>query len=95
MIPFTPLIAGLLGDKFFEPAMQSGGLLADTFGPLVGTGPGSGFGLMILLCGAACTVMSIIAYMIPSIRNLKETMPDFIPLPPVGLVKRSKPLLRR
>jgi MFS transporter, DHA3 family, macrolide efflux protein len=95
MIPFTPLIAGLLGDKFFEPAMQSGGFLADTFGPLVGTGPGSGFGLMILLCGVACTVMSIIAYMIPSIRNLKETMPDFIPLPPVGLVKRSKPLLRR
>jgi hypothetical protein len=49
MIPFTALIAGYFGDRIFEPAMGTGGSLATTFGWLVGTGPGSGFGLLIFL----------------------------------------------
>ena len=51
MLPITPLLAGYFGDRIFEPAMGTGGALANLFGWLVGTGPGSGFGLLIFLCG--------------------------------------------
>src|SRR5215211_4745344 len=37
MIPFTPLLAGYFGDRIFEPAMGTGGALANAFGWLVGT----------------------------------------------------------
>lgn len=88
MIPFTALIAGYFGDRIFEPAMGTGGFLATTFGWLVGTGPGSGFGLLILLCGVGGTLIGLTGYLTPSIRNLDVLIPDFHRLPPVGLIRR-------
>lgn len=91
MIPFTPLLAGFLGDRIFEPAMTGNGSLPGLFGWLVGTGPGSGFGLMILLCGIGGTLVGLSGYLFPSIRNVDDELPDYVPLPPVGLVRRGKP----
>lgn len=88
IVPFTPLLAGLLGDRIFEPAMSRGGTLTDMFGWLVGTGPGSGFGLMILLCGIGGALVGLSGYLFPAIRNVDRDLPDFVPLPPVGLVRR-------
>jgi len=93
LIPFTPLLAGLFGDRIFEPAMQQGGSLVDTFGWLVGTGPGSGFGLLILLCGVGGTLIGLSGFLVKDIRNLDRRMPDYQSPPPVGLVRRMKPLL--
>lgn len=93
MIPFTALIAGYFGDQIFEPAMGTGGFLATTFGWLVGTGPGSGFGLLILLCGIGGTLIGVAGYLTPSIRNVDILFPDFRRFPPVGLVRRT-PYLR-
>jgi hypothetical protein len=89
MIPFTALIAGYLGDQIFEPAMSTGGSLATTFGWLVGTGPGSGFGLMILLCGVGGTLVGVVGYLTPSIRNVDILFPDYRSYPPVGWVRRT------
>lgn len=88
MIPFTPLLAGYFGDRIFEPAMRTGGSLVSTFGPLVGTGPGSGFGLLILLCGIGGVLVGLAAFLFPSIRNADQLVPDFPRLPPIGMVKR-------
>ena len=88
MIPFAPLLAGYFGDQIFEPAMRTGGSLVETFGWLVGTGPGSGFGLLILLCGVGGTLIALAGYLMPSIRNLDQLMPDFRRFPPVGMIKR-------
>jgi hypothetical protein len=77
LIPITPLAAGVLGEKVFEPAMADGGFLANTFGWLVGTGPGSGFGLMMLFCGIGGTLVGIFGYLTPAIRNVNQTLPDF------------------
>jgi hypothetical protein len=88
MIPFAPLLAGYFGDQVFEPAMRTGGMLVNTFGPLVGTGPGSGFGLLILLCGVGGTLVGLSGYLIPSIRNIDQILPDFRRVPPVGMLKR-------
>ena len=89
MIPFTPLLAGYFGDKIFEPAMSTGGTLANLFGWLVGTGPGSGFGLLILLCGVGGTLVGITGYLAPSIRNVDQLLSDFQRVPPIGMVKRD------
>lgn len=89
MIPFTSLIAGYFGDRIFEPAMGTGGFLATTFGWLVGTGPGSGFGLLILLCGVGGTLIGLAGYLTPSIRNVDQIIPDFHRLPPIGMVRRA------
>lgn len=95
MIPFTPLLAGYFGDRIFEPAMGTGGVLVNTFGWLVGTGPGSGFGLLILLCGISGALIGIAAYLIPSVRNVDRLVPDFRPFSPVGMVKRVQALRAR
>lgn len=76
MIPLTPLVAGFLGQGIFEPAMAEGGQLARYFGWIVGTGPGSGFGLMIFLCGMAGTLVGLSGYLVRAIRNVDVTLPD-------------------
>ena len=88
MLPFTPLLAGYFGDRIFEPAMGTGGALVRTFGWLVGTGPGSGFGLLILLCGVAGALVGLAAFAIPSVRNVDQLVPDFRRFPPIGMIRR-------
>lgn len=89
MIPITPLLAGLFGDRIFEPAMAADGPLAGTFGWLVGVGPGAGFGLLILLCGIAGTLIGLSGYLVKEIRNLDREIPDYQRPPPVVLVRRA------
>ena len=89
MIPITPLLAGLFGDRIFEPAMAADGPLAGTFGWLVGVGPGAGFGLLILLCGIAGTLIGLSGYLVKEIRNLDREFPDYHRTPPVVLVRRA------
>ena len=89
---FTPFLAGYFGDRVFEPAMQAGGAWVSTFGWLVGTGPGAGYGLMIFLCGIGGTLVGLWGYLTPSIRNAEQIMPDIVLPPPVGLVRREQPL---
>jgi DHA3 family macrolide efflux protein-like MFS transporter len=95
MLPFTPLLAGYFGDRVFEPAMGTGGALASTFGWLVGTGPGSGFGLLIFLCGIGGALIGLAGYLIPSIRNIDTLMPDFRSLPTIGILPRMSSLRTR
>jgi MFS transporter, DHA3 family, macrolide efflux protein len=89
MLPITPLLAGYFGDRMFEPAMGTGGALANMFGWLVGTGPGSGFGLLIFLCGIGGTLIGLAGYLIPSLRNIDILLPDFPGPPPIGMLRRT------
>lgn len=89
---FTPLLAGFFGEKVFEPAMSANGVLTNTFGWLVGTGPGAGFGLMILLCGVGGTLVAMLGYFSSAVRSADHSMPDYEIPPPVGLVRREHPL---
>lgn len=83
MIPLTPLVAGFLGEGIFEPAMAEGGQLVRYFGWIVGTGPGSGFGLMIFLCGIAGTLIGLSGYLVRAIRDVDVILPDFDTLPKI------------
>jgi len=74
--PPAMIVAGLLADAVFEPAMRTGGSLAPTFGWLVGIGPGAGMALIFIFVGLLGTAFSLLVYTIPTIRNVETIMPD-------------------
>ncbi len=81
--PISPLIAGTMADYLLEPAMQSGGRLAQAFGGIFGTGPGAGMGLLIAVCGFLASMVGVTGYFISAIRNAETRLPDYGQAAPV------------
>ena len=75
-LPLSLALAGPLTDWYFEPWMAHGGLLADSFGRLVGVGPGRGIGLLLCLAGLGLICISAAAGRSRSLRTLEEDLPD-------------------
>jgi MFS family permease len=80
-IPIAALLAGPLADFVFEPAMMPGGGLADTFGWLVGVGPGAGMALMIVLAGILQLSIPLVGYAWRAIRDVETVLPDHDAVP--------------
>jgi Major Facilitator Superfamily len=76
--PVAMLLAGPLADRLFEPAMRAE---AAPFGWLVGTGPGAGMALMLVISGILGTLVGLGAYAFPAVRNVESIMPDHDALP--------------
>ncbi len=74
--PVAPIIAGTLADYVMEPAMQTSSGLANIFGPVFGTGPGAGMGLLMFFAGLSAALVGAIGYFLPSIRNADDILPD-------------------
>jgi Na+/melibiose symporter-like transporter len=75
--PVTPLLAGALADFVTEPAMRSPTWLAATFGPLVGTGPGSGMALQFVFAGLGYMGVVLFVFLFaPAVRELEDRLPD-------------------
>jgi len=74
--PISPIIAGTLADFALEPAARAQTGLPATFAWLVGTGPGAGMGLLIVLCGLASAVVGLMGYFIPAIYDAESILPD-------------------
>ena len=85
--PISPLIAGTMADFLLEPAMQSGGPLAQTFGSVFGTGPGAGMGLLIAVCGVLASMVGVSGYFISAIRNAETRLPDYGGLAPGAMTQ--------
>jgi DHA3 family macrolide efflux protein-like MFS transporter len=49
--PISPIIGGTLADFVLEPAARTQTGLPAAFAWLVGTGPGAGMGLLMVICG--------------------------------------------
>jgi len=79
LAPAGYLLGGLLADRWFEPAMLPGGMLADSLGWLVGTGPGAGIALMFLGTSILGGVMCFACYLFPAVRNVEDELPDHEP----------------
>ncbi len=76
MGPLAMVLSGPLADHVFEPAMQTGGGLAASFGWLVGTGPGAGMALIFVLSGGLLVFASLLPYTIPVVREAEDRLPD-------------------
>jgi MFS family permease len=74
--PIAPIIGGTLADYVLEPAMQGHGWLPNSFAWLVGSGPGSGMGLLIVFCGIMIGLTALVGYSIPAIRNVEDLLKD-------------------
>lgn len=66
------LIAGLLADRVFEPALMSGGRLTGLFGRIFGTGAGAGISLLYVLCSLAMILVGIVGFCLPKLRRIEK-----------------------
>ena len=80
-VPIAALLAGPLADYIFEPAMMPGGGLADTFGWLVGVGPGAGMALMIVFAGILQLSIPLVGYTWRVVRDVETVLPDHDAVP--------------
>ncbi len=75
--PLATLIAGPLADRWLSPGMLPGGSLAPMFGPLVGTGPGTGISLL----GVGVAVLGLLVmglmFGVRRVRDVEVLVPDF------------------
>jgi DHA3 family macrolide efflux protein-like MFS transporter len=76
LMPLGYLLAGPLADDWLGPAMMPEGSLAPLFGPLVGSGPGAGMALMFVGTAVSGCLMSLLGYLIPSVRRVEDELPD-------------------
>jgi MFS family permease len=77
--PITPLIAGPLADVVMEPAMRNpNSAMAQTFGGLVGVGPGAGMSLIIIASGIGILIVIGIASLSRVIRDAESILPDHV-----------------
>ena len=76
MVPLGYLSAGPLADRVFEPLMAKGGAGAGVLGGIIGTGPGRGIGLILVLSGVFLAMWAVAAYLYRPIRRLEDILPD-------------------
>lgn len=79
--PISPIIAGTLADFVLEPAARAGSGLPGMLSWLVGTGPGSGMGLLMVFCGFASALVGLLGYFIHPIFHAETLLPDHDALP--------------
>ncbi len=76
VIPVGMIVSGPLADRVFEPAMMEGGALAPIFGGLVGTGPGAGMGLILVIFGMLGVLVALAGFAFRAIRDAEDLLPD-------------------
>jgi hypothetical protein len=84
MMPLGFLTAGPLSDRVFEPLMRPGGALADSAGLVLGTGPGRGAGLLLVLTGTVLAVWGLLGLAYRPLRMLEDLLPDALPDAEIG-----------
>jgi hypothetical protein len=91
MVPAGFLAAGPLAERLFEPWMRAGGPLAGSAGAVIGTGPGRGIALLVIVAGIGSVVLGLAAFATRRVRRLEDELPDVIP---AGVVIRDKDALQ-
>ena len=70
------LVAGPLTDYVFEPLMVVEGPLANSVGQFIGTGPGRGIGLLLIVAGGLILLITAVGFFDPRVRLLEDELPD-------------------
>ena len=75
---FTPVLGGLLADHIMEPSMRTRSWVSGLFSWMVGTEPGSGMAVMMIVFGTLTILTMLSGYLIPNIRRMEELLPDHV-----------------
>ncbi|MFI5495151.1 hypothetical protein [Actinoplanes sp. NPDC051859] len=78
-MPLGYAVIGPAADRWCAPLLAPDGALADSLGPLVGTGPGRGLALIILLSGLIMTGWAVRGWLNRRLRFVEDDLPDLIP----------------
>ena len=57
--------------------MSTSSSLATIFGPIYGTGPGAGMGLLISFAGLGAAMVGFSGFFIHPVRDAEDILPDF------------------
>jgi amino acid adenylation domain-containing protein len=79
--PVGYLVAGSLADRVLEPAMSPTGALAGTAGALLGTGPGRGMALLLIVLGLAQIALTVVGLRWRTLHRMEDLLPDAVPQP--------------
>ncbi|OEC02374.1 macrolide transporter [Lysinibacillus sphaericus] len=66
------VIAGVLADYVFNPALVEGGVLANTVGKIIGTGETRGIGFLIILSGVGLIITALFVSKSKGIREMEK-----------------------
>jgi MFS family permease len=75
LTPLAYLAAGPLADRVFEPLLAEGGALAGSLGPIFGTGPGRGIGLLFACMGIAKLAVVLFGLTNKAVRTVEDESP--------------------
>jgi DHA3 family macrolide efflux protein-like MFS transporter len=75
-LPLAQIAAGPLCDRVFEPALAASGPLADSLGPLLGTGPGRGAGLLLIVLGLLTIATGLAGFAYPRLAHVEDEVPE-------------------
>jgi MFS transporter, DHA3 family, macrolide efflux protein len=75
VVPISFLLTGFLIDKVLEPLIKSSKWAP--YATFFGSRPGAGMGFLISISGAIIAIISIILYLLPSIRSIEKNLPDY------------------
>ena len=66
------LLAGVLCDRFLEPAMQSETILSFLFAPIFGNSAGAGMALLYVSCTIAMFAVGVVGFRLPQLDRLEN-----------------------
>lgn len=72
--PIAMLLAGPIADLVAEPALTGGGVPVAS--ALVGSGPGAGMSLMLVIAGVLGAIVAVAGYSVRSVREAESLIPD-------------------
>jgi DHA3 family macrolide efflux protein-like MFS transporter len=75
--PISMILTGILSDKVFEPALMPTGSLTPVLGGLVGSGPGAGMGLLLVIAGILSASAGLAGFAFSAVREVETQLPDF------------------
>ncbi|MFD4786142.1 amino acid adenylation domain-containing protein [Streptomyces sp. NPDC058459] len=83
-MPIGYLVVGPLAEHYVQPLLEPGGALADTVGVLLGTGPGRGLALLVVVSGLLQLGWAARGWTRPRLRLLEDDLPDALPPAEIG-----------
>ncbi|MDX3855197.1 non-ribosomal peptide synthetase [Streptomyces sp. AK02-01A] len=83
-MPLGYLVVGPLAEHYVQPLLEPGGALASTVGAVIGTGPGRGLALLVVVSGLLQLGWAVRGWYDRRLRFMEDELPDAVPPAELG-----------